>query len=329
MNVLRMLSFFVAITVAVAAPFASASASTTYGVLNGPQRYPGASGDYGASGYASVDHDFTARVLTIVPNASNQYASVNTGTTGNVVTVAANTTFSIRNTLQNTGSAPDTFTIAVPLNSLPSGWKVALYAAKADGSMNTAAPISATQSTAPISPNATADYYAVYSAPAALTMNAYFAYNVTLRAKSVNGGSAITNDTQHVIFVNGFVQLTKSVSITPGQNGCPAFAFPNVPLPVCSGGTITYTIAYQNLMPPAGTNNVAMSAIGFMLTEDGSGNNGWAIYTNGLQATPVDAGGGTIACPSSTCAKATSFTDTLPTLAPQMSGSVSFRVVVR
>jgi hypothetical protein len=166
-----------------------------------------------------------------------------------------------------------------------------------------------------------------------------------------------------VIYPGGVVKVTKSQAIVAN---CPTGATPAPPAnTVCPSGTITYTLAYQNVAPAAlagggsgvGTepgfalNGLNVNAGTLVVLDDGTVTNGWATATNpstyGVDAAvaPASTTTGTVFTYTPNVALSSGTYGTTKTtgpskisaqiggatgtLAPGASGTVTFQVTVR
>jgi hypothetical protein len=128
--------------------------------------------------------------------------------------------------------------------------------------------------------------------------------------------------------VGGFLQLTKSIAVASGQSCAGSPSFSGSGATSNPGDCLKYTLTYANVSPSGGTNCVSLIAHSVVITENGNASgNTWAANTNGLYATPVDTGGGTLG--GSPTVGATVFTDTISTLAAGASGTLTFLVQVK
>ncbi len=257
-----------------------------YEVLNGTN------GNAGATGPTDNDDDFTN-------------LSVNTGIAGvapgGVTTASGTVTFT--NTLQNTGNADDTFRLTTP--TVPAGSTVEIF----DG----VSWIDVTNGTnfvdfaVPV--GATANYLVRVTLPAGLTV--LTGYDTVVRATSQNDNTKTTDTIDRVY--TGFIRLNKTATVANGTGvGGATDAVP--------GAVITYVVTYTNVSEASGGGSLGLTASNLVVTEDGNAApNNWGSTTTRvvgqefdyLGATGTTAGTGTVVVVS-----ATSYTDTIPTLAP-------------
>jgi hypothetical protein len=313
---------------------ASAASPVANSVLNGPNGFPGATGPD-----TTTNTDYTAISYT---NGGTILAAVN-GATVSVPAGAAALT--IVNSLQNTGNKDDTYNLTsatgTGLTALPAGWAVSFQSAGQSASGSCAAVSAGTVITSVCVPSgATQNYRTLYTPPAGVTtFNSYTPYGDAVTATSTNDNTK-TNNTLDEIFVGGFVKLTKSLSVALLQPCATASVFTPGSASVNPGDCVQYSIAYLNVAPSGGTNNITLAASSFVITEDGaaSGGSGGTVYTNnwnansnGLYAAPVDSNGGALGGynPGPGAAGSSKFTDTVGALAAGASGTCTFKVQVK
>ena len=313
---------------------ASAASPPASAVLNGPNGFPGATG-----ADATTNTDYTAISYT---NGGTILAAVN-GSTVSVPASAAAIT--IVNSLQNTGNKDDTFNLSAAtgtgLTALPAGWAVTFQSA-GQGASGTCGAVSAGTviTSACVPSGATQNYRTIYTPPASVTtFNAFTPYGDAVTATSTNDNTK-TNITLDEIFVGGFVKLTKSLSVALLQPCATASVFTPGSTSVNPGDCVQYSVAYLNVAPSGGTNDITLNATSFVITEDGSasGGSGGTVYTNnwfansnGLFAAPGDSNGGTLGGynPGPGAAGSSKFTDTVGALAAGASGTCTFKIQVK
>jgi hypothetical protein len=312
---------------------ATSAASPLNTVLfNGPNGFPQAVGP------TNNNDDYTAVSYT------NGGASVS-AVTGNTVSVAAGAAaISTTNSLQNTGNKDDTYNLtaatAAGLTALPAGWTVTFQSTGQAASGSCGAVAANTVITSVCVPSgATQTYKTIYTPPAgATTFNAYTGYGDAITATSVNDNTK-SNITIDEIVVGGFVKLTKTWSVALGQPCASATVFTPSSASVNPGDCVQYTVAYTNVMPSGGTNDITVNASSFVITEDGAASGGaqvaysnsWAANTAGLYAAAVDSNGGTLTYfnPGPGAVGAKKFTDNIGALAAGASGNCTFKVQVQ
>ncbi len=312
----------------------SAASPVANSVLNGPNGFPGATGPD-----TTTNTDYTAVSYT---NAGTILAAVN----GATVTVPASAAaLTVVNSLQNTGNKDDTYNLTAAtgtgLTALPAGWVVSFQSAGQGASGTCAAVTAGTVITSVCVPSgATQNYRTIYTPPAsATTFNSYAPYGDAVTATSTNDNTK-TNNTIDEIFVGGFVKLTKSLSVALLQPCATATVFTPGSASVNPGDCVQYSIAYVNVAPSGGTNNITLAASTFVITEDGTASGGsggtvytnnWSVNSNGLYAAPVDSNGGTLGGynPGPGAAGSSKFTDTVGALAAGSSGTCTFKVQVK
>ncbi len=162
--------------------------------------------------------------------------------------------------------------------------------------------------------NSNANILVRVTAPAGTAVLAENGFSVVIRAVSSITSTA-NNETIDRLYT-GFLRMDKSYVVINGTGvGGATDAVP--------GAQIEYTIAYRNLSSTGGTGNLTLSVTNLVITENGSAApNNWATYTTQVVGSGVDSSGGTIAGDS---AGSNVLTDTVPSLAPQASGTFKFR----
>jgi hypothetical protein len=279
-------------------------------VLNGPSGQPGATGPTN-----TTNDDFTNK-------------SVNTGIAG--IPPGSNTNASgvitFSNTVQNTGNADDIFTLSVPnYASLPSG--TVLVITTPNGTVTVNAGNAAGSVPINVARGATANYTVQVTLPTNQPVLA--GYDAQLRA--VSGNTPASNNLTIDRTWTGFVRLVKQ---TPAQvingtgNGGPTDAVP--------GAVIVYQITYTNVTGGngSGSGNGLLTASNIVISENGAaGTNNWATSTTMvLVPAPSDSNSGVITdgTTSGAITAATNFLkDTIPTLAPGVSGTFAFRRTIK
>ncbi|MDB5026987.1 MAG: hypothetical protein JWO66_676, partial [Candidatus Eremiobacteraeota bacterium] len=312
----------------------SAASPVANSVLNGPNGFPGATGPD-----TTTNTDYTAVSYT---NGGTILAAVN----GATVTVPAGAAaITIVNSVQNTGNKDDTYNLtaatASGLTALPAGWTVSFQSAGQAASGSCGAVVAGTAITSVCVPSgSTGSYRTIYTPPAgATTFNAYAGYGDAVTATSTNDATK-TNVTIDELFAGGFVKLVKSLAVASGQPCAIATVFTPGAANVNPGDCVQYTIAYSNVAPSGGTNNVTLNATTFVITEDGAASGGtgptvysnnWAANSSGLYASPVDSNGGTLGAynPGPGAAGSSRFTDTVGSLVAGASGNCTFKVQIQ
>ena len=316
-----------------AAHIQSACSPTANSVLNGPSGFPGATGPD-----TTTNTDYTAISYT---NGGTILSAVNGATVGVPAGAAAIT---IVNSLQNTGNKDDTYNLSAAtgpgLTALPAGWTATFASAGQGASGSCGAVVAGTVITSVCVPSgATANYRTLYTPPAgATTFNSYSGYGDAVTATSTNDNTK-TNITIDEIFVGGFVKLVKSLQAGLGQPCATASVWTGAPANVNPGDCLWYSIAYTNVAPTGGTNDITLNATTFVLTEDGTASGGaqvaytnnWAANTNGLFAIPTDTNGGTLGGynPGPGAVGSSKFTDSIAALAAGATGTCTFKVQVQ
>ncbi|MDQ6788112.1 MAG: hypothetical protein M3033_15010 [Acidobacteriota bacterium] len=255
-----------------------------------------------AIGPSSTNDDYTNR-------------SVTTGIAGvafgGVTTASGVVVYS--NTLRNNGNADDTFVITVP--SAAAGFTVEI---SLDGGTTYTTMTGSNSVSAPVSFSSNRNILVRVTAPAGTAVLAGSGFNVVVRSTSTVTPSAY-NETIDRLYT-GFLRMDKSaVVINSTGVGAPTDAVP--------GAVIEYTIVYNNLATTGGTGNSTLSVSNLVITENGSvAPNNWAATTDQVVGSASDTRGGTIV---GDAANSTVLTNTVPTLAPQQSGTFKFRRVIR
>lgn len=225
----------------------------------------------------------------------------------------ASGTITFTNTIRNTGNGNDTFVITVP--SAPPGFTVEI---SINGGTNYTTMTGSNSLSLPVNFNSNANILVRVTAPIHTAVLAETGFPVLVRATSTNTPSA-KNDTIDRLYT-GFVRVDKSYVVinNTGAGG----ANDSVP-----GAIIEYTISYRNLASLGGTGNSSLSVSNLVITENGSAApNNWGTTTNQAVGSAIDSNGGTI---TGDAANSTVLTDTVPSLAPQASGTFKFRRVIR
>lgn len=279
-------------------------------ILNGPNGQPAATGPTG-----TTNDDFTNK-------------SINTGIagvpSGGVTTAIGVVTFT--NTVQNTGNSDDIYTLTVSNSaSLPAGMVMIITTPNGTVTVNGGAA----SGSAPINVarGASVNYTVQVTLPAGQAVLTGFA--AILHATSTNT-PASSNDTIDRAYT-GFVRLTKQspVTVINGTGiGGPTDAVP--------GAVIEYVVTYTNISSGngAGANNSLLTATNIVVSENGTvAPNNWGTFTTQvLVPAPSDTNGGTITdgVTSGAVTAATNFLkDTIPSLAPGVSGTFTFRRTIK
>ncbi|HEX5701724.1 MAG TPA: hypothetical protein VFX97_00735 [Pyrinomonadaceae bacterium] len=255
----------------------------------------GPSGAPGAVGPNDNNDDYTNR-------------SVNTGIAGVApggVTTALGQLVYV-NTVQNTGNTSDTFTLDAP--TVPAGFTVEISTAGIGGPYTTVSGGGSVSLA--IAFGASANIHVRITEPAGNTVLTGF--DTVIRATST-ATPAANNRTIDRLYT-GFVRLVKAytVSNSTGVGG----ATDAVP-----GAVITYNITYENISTSNGDAScVKLTAQNLVITEDGlAAPNNWGTFTTHT-GTPSDTGSGVVVI-----VNATTYTDTVASLAPGASAVFSFQ----
>lgn len=259
-----------------------------------------------AIGPTDVNDDFTNKsvttgIATVAPGGS---------TTASGVVV-------FTNTVQNTGNADDTYTLTAP--TVPSGFTVEVCTGGTSAAPTSCVTVSGGgNTTLAVAFGSSANVFVRVTAPSGQTV--LTGYNTVIRATSTIDNTKVNNTIDRLY--TGFIRLDKSVAVANGTGvGGATDAVP--------GAVITYTVQYTNVSE-AGTvsGSVGLTANNLVITENGTaGTNNWGTFTTRVVGQEFDysgasgttAGSGTVAVVS-----ATSYTDTIATLAPQAVGRFVF-----
>lgn len=293
----------------------SDAATTAYSALIGPFGVPASSGSFDGVITASTSNDFTAFPVGQAADTP-QNTSTTLGTPTTTQTTSGSQTVCIANTLDNNGNKNDTYAVTVYAptafaiastggqsyagsfsagGTQITGWSVGLYS-NAGCSTNlggaTDGALSSTAIGVAVSSGSTTTVYVKYVVPAATKY--FYRYDSLVHAVSA-GDSTKVNDTHDDLYAD-FVALTKSQAIV---TGCPSGLTPAIVSGVCSGGTITYSVDYRNLVLGTSDTNVSFNATittaGTLgITDDGTTvatssatQNNWATFST-INAAPVD-----------------------------------------
>jgi hypothetical protein len=257
-------------------------------VLIGPLDNPAAIGP------TSQDDDYTNRSVSIpgIP-------------AGGLTLSASSIVFT--NTLSNTGNANDTFVLS--LQSAPAGFTVEI---KLDGGAYTT--VTNNTLNLPINFGQTANIMVRVTAPAGSTVLQAGGFPVVIRATSTASPTAYNETIDR--FYTGVFRMVKTAVVINGTG----VGNPTDPVP---GADIVYTISYDNISSTGGTGNSGLTISNIIITEDGNAapNNWGTTTTHVASPAPSDSQSGTIVLSNSD----TKLVDTVPTLAPQASGTFVFR----
>lgn len=255
----------------------------------------GPSGAAGAVGPTDNNDDYTNK-------------SANTGIAGVApggVTTALGQLVYV-NTVQNTGNTSDTFTLDAP--TVPAGFTVEISTAGSGGPYTTVSGGGSVSLA--IAFGASANIHVRITEPAGNTVLTGF--DTVIRATST-ATPAANNRTIDRLYT-GFVRLVKSYSVSnsTGVGGA------TDPVP---GAVITYNITYENISTSNGDAScVKLTAQNVVITEDGlAAPNNWGTFTTHT-GTPSDTGSGVVVI-----VNATTYTDTIASLAPGVSAVFSFQ----
>jgi hypothetical protein len=257
-------------------------------VLIGPLDNPAAIGP------TSQDDDYTNRSVSIP------------GIPAGGLTISASSIV-FTNTLSNTGNANDTFVLS--LQSAPAGFTVEI---KLDGGAYTT--VTNNTLNLPINFGQTANIMVRVTAPAGSTVLQAGGFPVVIRATSTASPTAYNETIDR--FYTGVFRMVKTAVVINGTG----VGNPTDPVP---GADIVYTISYDNISSTGGTGNSGLTISNIIITEDGNAapNNWGTTTTHVASPAPSDSQSGTIVLSNSD----TKLVDTVPTLAPQASGTFVFR----
>lgn len=252
----------------------------------------GPSGAPGAVGPTDNNDDYT--------NKSTNPANIAPGGT---TTASAQVVYT--NTLQNTGNANDTYTLDAP--TVPAGFTVEI---STNGGGAWTDVSSGGSTSLAVGFGSSANILVRVTVP--IGQLVLTAFSTTLRATSTVTPAA-SNRTIDRSYT-GFIQLTKTVSVANGTGvGGATDAVP--------GAVITYNITYTNISSSDGDANcVKLTASNLVIMENGlAAPNNWGTYTTN-SGSPSDSGSGVVVTVS-----ATEYTDTVASVAPGASGSLTFK----
>lgn len=268
----------------------------TGAVLIGPSTKPAAIGP------TNNNDDYTNRSL------KTEVAGLAFGST-----TSSAGSFVFTNTIRNSGNANDSFDITVP--SAPSGFTVEI---SLDNGSTYTTMTSGNSVNLPINYASDKDILVRVTAPSGTAVLAENGFPVVIRSTSTLTPSAY-NETIDRLYT-GFLRMDKSFVVINGTGvGGATDAVP--------GAVIEYTITYRNLATTGGTDNSTLTVSNLVITEDGAvAPNNWATYTNQVVGSASDTNGGTI---TGDAANSTVLTDTVPSVAPQVTGTFKFRRVIK
>ena len=282
-------------------------------VLNGPMNAPGATNTTNNDDF--TNKSVTAGIAGVAPGGNT--------TAQDVVTFT--------NTVQNTGNANDTYTLTVP--TFPAGATVIVTVGGVPTTvvLNGAATGNAIPPL-PVAFNDTEDYTVQVTLPTGKTVLS--GYDTVIRATSGNT-STEWNETIDRIYT-GFIELSKTATIenNTGVGNGPSDAGADDAVP---GAHIIYAITYRNVssaQAAGGNGNVQLTASNIVISEVGdAGTNNWRNTTTQVVGPPAgldpsDTIGGTITDGVTNGAVTVAtywLRDTIALLAPQQSGTFTFR----
>lgn len=269
----------------------------TGSALIGPSAQPAAVGP------TDNNDDYTNRSVTTGINVA---PGNNTNAGGTVI---------FTNTIKNTGNATDTFTITLP--TVPTGFTAQISTDGGTTYVNSG--------TVTLAKDATTNILVKVVAPSGQPV--LTGYDTVVRVTSANTTTA-KNDTINRLYT-GALELTKTATVINGTGVGGA----TDPVP---GAVIEYTITYKNITTNSGANNGTFTVSNLVITEDGNATpNNWAVTTKQVTTTaPVDSNGGTVTgntagaptvFTTTIAADASALKDTIPTIAPQATGTFKFR----
>lgn len=265
-------------------------------VLIGPFQKPAATGP------SSNNDDYTNLSL------STQIAGLGFGSNTTAAGVIV-----YKNTIRNTGNANDTFVVTVP--SAPAGFTVEI---STDGGITYTTMTGGNSVSVPVNYNSDRDIFVRVTAPAGTPVLAENGFAAVIRSTSTLT-PANFNETIDRLYT-GFLRMEKSFVVINGTGiGGATDAVP--------GADIEYSILYRNLASTGGTDSSTLTVSNLAITEDGNvlPNNWGTTTTHVASPAPSDTRGGTIVLSNGD----TKLVDTVPTLAPQQSGTFKFRRRIR
>ena len=280
-------------------------------ILTGPAGQPGAIGPN------NDNDDFTNKSTAVPPNIG----PTDTFTPGLVVFNNSLTNPATSGFLANVTLQPIAPTVADTATSttgqyggngdIPNGTVVTIkFLGKTDAvyTYNSATGFTLTAGTpinvGSVAPNQAVNYTVEVQLPATSPLRSV-AIPIVAFPDDLSGPPGFNNETTNNVTINrvytGFMSLVKKARVL-NANGDPLTAFTDVfaaAQAILPGEFIEYQIEYANIStPPAGSNNVTLSANNFVITEDGTatggntaaGGNNWAGFTTHQQNTQFRAG---------------------------------------
>lgn len=302
----------------------------------GPNAYPTATGSYDGAVTANNQNDFSA--INIEPKSTS--VGLNSDGSAQVVStqlVAASAPCIAHSATVTAGNY--SLTVTAPL-----GWQVGIYTDSACTAFFGGATVGQ-QSTGNQAGIAAGTYviYTQYTTASSISITPFGRYDATLSLYKT--GATTPNNETHDELYYGFVRIFKSFVVTTStcKSGSGA----------CPGSTLTYTIAYSNMVVNASSESTLTTPIpypyasGLIVSDDGTAVNNWAANSNGLVAAPADTTGATTytykkaGVTTVTAAAATQFSATIGgsgfTLVPVgiagagkgTSGTITFSVIIK
>lgn len=232
------------------------------GVLNGPALFPAAVGPTNNNDdYTNLSTNFG---IFVAP--------------GGVTT--QNDTVIFTNSVINTGSLNDIFTLTAP--NIPAGLTVEI---SRDLGLTYTNVTGGGSVSLPVLFNATGTYMVRVTVPAGQPV--LTAYNVVIRATST-ATPGVYNETIDRVYT-GFVRLDKTVTVTNGTG----VGGPTDPVP---GAVINYVIKYTNISSSGGINNKQLVATSITIVEDGNAPpNNWGTTTDQVVGSGLNSAPGGVA----------------------------------
>ena len=261
------------------------------GVLNGPAGSPTAVGP------TNTNDDFTNKSAAIDPAQAKTLEFNPDGTPKAGTGLIDPPAVSFGNTIQNTGAAPETFTLVPNGNpeGLPPGTKVTITNPAGQSATYTLTGTTwTTTATSPVTitvaPGATGNYSVQVDLPTSEQLKGYgvpiAAFVDTDSDKQLDPGEP-SNTTIDRVYT-GYLKLKKEARILSGANSSikQDWTTDNTLLKIAlPTDKIEYRISYQNISSdaPAGSNSVELNARNVTINEDGAAApNTWAATTTHL-----------------------------------------------
>jgi hypothetical protein len=272
----------------------------------GPNGYPTATGSYDGAVTASNQNDFTA--VNIEPKST----SVGLNSDGSAQVVNTQLVASSAPCIAHSATVTaGNYTILV---TAPLGWQAGVYSDSACTTLFGGATVGQ-QTTGNQAGIAAGTYvlYVQYTTASVISITPFARNDATISLYKT--GATTPNNVTHDELYYGFVRIFKSFVVTTST--C------HTGIGACPGSTLTYTIAYSNMVVNASSESTLTAPVpyptasGLIVSDDGTAINNWAANSNGLVAAPTD----TTAATTYTYKKA-GVTTVTPATATQFSGTI-------